>query len=97
MNEAGFVTTDSQPGVFDSAGEQRAYVEGLCAEATAERVIRELLGTDLVVLSYAPEMSGWGSIGVTVDDGAPFTFLGRQDSSYFVELLATGATTWARL
>ena len=60
-------------------------------EATAERVIRELLGSDLVVLSYAPEMSGWGSIAVTVDDGAPFTFLVRQDSSYFLELFGNGS------
>lgn len=82
LNEAGFVTMDSQPGVVDDAGAQRAYVEGLCFEETVDRVVHGLLRTDLVALTFAPGTSAWGGIAVTVDDGDPFTFLGRHDGSH---------------
>src|SRR4051794_36071352 len=90
LNQAGFVTTESQPGAIDPAGPQRAFVEGLCSAATATRVEHGLLGTDLVVLSFAPGTSAWGSIVVTVDDGEPFTFLGRHDPAHVLNYMTNG-------
>jgi hypothetical protein len=94
LNEASFVTVNSQPGAVDPAGAQRAYVEGLCSEETATRVINGLLGTELVVLSFAPGTNALGSIAVTVDDGEPFTFLGRHDASH-VEFFHNGSSDLA--
>ncbi|MFD1860787.1 hypothetical protein EHW97_11970 [Aeromicrobium camelliae] len=79
MNRAGFVTTDSQPGSINEPTRrvQRAYVEGICHEATAARIERGLLTEDLVMVSFAPGSDVDSSIVVTVSHGSPCTFLGR--------------------
>ncbi|NDK30615.1 DUF6919 domain-containing protein [Nesterenkonia haasae] len=79
MKRAGFVTTDSQPGWMDESTRctQRAYVEGICNESTAAKITEDLLAEDLVVISFSPGSDVYSSIAVTVDQGSPFTFLGR--------------------
>src|SRR5699024_1982089 len=78
MNRAGFITLGSQPGSIDepTRSAQRAYVVGICNESTAARIENDLLADDLVVIALAPGSDSCSSIVVTVDDGAPFTFLG---------------------
>ena len=91
MNAAGFITVDSQPGEVSPGWSQRAYVEGLCTEATAARIEAAVLGTELVLLSFAPGAIGEASITVSLDGRTPNTFLGRADPSYFNDLIGNGS------
>jgi hypothetical protein len=92
LNIAGFVTTSSQPGDRDPRWPQRAYVQGICSEEVAARIEMGLLGTELVVLSFAPGSTGDGNIAVSLDEGLPFTFLGRRDSAGEAEFYSNGSS-----
>jgi hypothetical protein len=82
INERGFVTETSQPGVpLDENGSgQRAFLDGLCSESTAWRICRALHGTDLVVVAFPPLASGRGQIVVTLDEDEEHTWCGIHES-----------------
>ncbi len=85
MNRSGFMTTSSQPGLIavPEGSAQRAYVEGFCNEETAYKIQTALLYEELVVITFAPDCESDSSIAVTIDDGQPFTFLGRWSVEEF--------------
>jgi hypothetical protein len=77
-NRAGFVTVWSQPGRPSGANRrQRAVIEGFCDEQLAERIIRGLVATDLVVLTGTSRTTDGPQVPVTLDDGEPFTWAGE--------------------
>lgn len=81
INQLGVLTMDSQPGVQkEMSHRQRAYLDLLCHEFTAEALETNLRDSGLIVTLYSPGASASGSITVTVDDGFPFTFSGRWSS-----------------
>ena len=91
MNEGGFLTETSQPGVplVDGYG-QRAFVDGFCDMRVQLEIERATLGTDIVVLAYPPGSPGQDGlqIPVTIDDHEPFTWVSSSmtdeviDSNY---------------
>jgi len=79
FNRAGYVTTESQPGVpVDEDGGQRAFVSGFASEATIHAVEAAILGTRLVTLVSPPGRNSPYSIPVTMlmQGNDPCTFLG---------------------
>jgi hypothetical protein len=91
LNEGGFLTEASQPGVplVDGSG-QRAFVEGFCDMRVQLDIERAILGTDIVMLAYPPGSPGQDGlqIPVTMDGHEPFTWVGSAmtdeviDSNY---------------
>jgi hypothetical protein len=78
LNRAGFLTTDSQPGLDNGySSKQRAFVEGLVKNPIFARLIERLaLTSDLYVLvSHRGQAAGL-RIPVTIDDFKAFTFAG---------------------
>lgn len=85
-NRAGFITNGSQPGIpRRNHGAQRAWVEGWCTEATAERIDNALLGTDLIVGRTPPGSDAWTRICVTSDAGRVFTTACALTRDYLIE------------
>ena len=77
LNNAGVWTDQSQPGAIDSPREkQRAFVTGYCTEETAEAITAAVVGTDLVALAAPCMLDSSFQVPVTIDDGAPFTWVG---------------------
>jgi hypothetical protein len=83
INRLGYFTDQSQPGatIVDGCG-QRAFVSGFCSETVAAIIGRELLSTDLVVITIPPVSAPAGQICVTIDGGDPFTWVGIAGSSH---------------
>ncbi len=104
LNQAGLVTDQSQPGVVDAAGSQRAFVTGFAADALAEAVQTACKHTDLVVVALPPlAPPSEAQIVVTLDGEDENTWLGRcmgtdRIDSYSEELapeaLAALAAAW---
>ncbi len=78
INELGFVTDDSQPGVplNESGYGQRAYLDGMCDEQTAWQLSGALHGLDIVVIGFPPGEGGSGQIVVTLDGWSENTWCG---------------------
>jgi len=77
LNRAGYVTTNSQPGVALRAGSgQRAFVTGYCDDLSLRRLERAVRDTDLVLLAFRPDDRGGEPVVVTMRDGAEATWLG---------------------
>ena len=56
LNQAGYVTTNSQPGqsMTRDGNAQRAFVRGYCTEDTYKRIDAALYGTELIALPRPP-------------------------------------------
>jgi len=77
VNRAGLVTTFSQPGVPLVAGSgQRASIDGFGTQDTIDRLQAATLGTDLVVIAFAPDCESGGQVVVTAINGHECTWLG---------------------
>ncbi len=77
VNRAGLLTTFSQPGqpYRDGAG-QRASIDGFGTDKTILRLQDLTLGTDLILILFAPGCPGGGQVPVTVMGGGECTWLG---------------------
>jgi hypothetical protein len=76
VNRAGFMTTFSQPGMPDADGWcQRAAVEGFCDKRLADRIVKELAGTDLVVLRHGPGATEEVRVPVTLNDARAYSWV----------------------
>ncbi|MBF5081496.1 DUF6919 domain-containing protein [Quadrisphaera sp. INWT6] len=85
LNRAGYVTTNSQPGVALRAGSgQRAFVTGYCDELSLRRPERAVRDTDLVLLAFRPYDGGGEPVVVTMRDGEEATWLGRPVSADYI-------------
>jgi hypothetical protein len=86
FNRSGLVTTGSQPGeeVLGGCG-QRAWVDGVCSEAVADRLVVAGLMSDLVVLAYRPGSVGESVIPVTISGLAPVTQVGGASSAEIID------------
>jgi len=77
FNRAGYLTTESQPGVpFDGHDGQRAFVSGFAGEATVDAVEAAILGTRLIALVTPTGRDNPFHIPVTVMEEAPCSFIG---------------------
>ena len=82
MNQAGFLTDNSQPG---SAEMQRAYVSGFLPQDTFEEIFTTISKmSTLIALTAVPGSLQLESYGVTVtlDQGQPFSFVRPGSSLY---------------
>ncbi len=86
FNRSGLVTTGSQPGeeVLEGCG-QRAWVDGVCSEAVAARLVMAGLISDLVVLAYPPGLLGDSVIPVTISSLVPVTHVGGASSAETID------------
>ena len=76
INEAGFVTIDSQMGDLESAWyKQRAYVSGIIAKSRRDAIMRALHEKDVIAISMAHRDCKWipdaGKIYLTVSEIKP--------------------------
>lgn len=77
VNRAGLFTTFSQPGLpFDGESGQRASIDGFGTSDTISRLQRLTLGTDLILIAFAPGCPSGGQVPVTVMGGGECTWLG---------------------
>lgn len=82
MNQFGFVTTCSQPGIpIEEGSGQRAFIHGICSAEMAGRICDLLIGSDLVVVTFPPMTGSTGQIVVTLDGWSEFTWCGIHDSN----------------
>jgi hypothetical protein len=86
FNRSGLVTTGSQPGeeVLKGCG-QRAWVDGVCSEAVAERLVVAGLTSDLVILAYPPGLVGDSVIPVTIRGLVPVTQVGGASTVEIID------------
>jgi hypothetical protein len=80
VNRAGFVTTQSQPGIpFDEHGSaQRADVSGFASSETFARLMGAVADADLIITAAraAPDEDQGPFINITLDEGEEFTWDG---------------------
>ena len=76
FNRAGFLTVVSQPGLDEGYSKQRAFVEGFACEATALRIERLSLCSDLYIYVAGPGESGGCRTTVTIDYLKPHAWAG---------------------
>lgn len=77
VNRAGLLTTFSQPGLpFVGGSGQRASIDGFGTRDTIGRLQRLTLGTDLILIAFAPGCESGGQVPVTVMGGGECTWLG---------------------
>ena len=89
FNCAGFLTVVSQPGLDEGYSKQRAFVEGFACEATALRIERLSLCSDLYIYVAGPGESGGCRTMVTIDYLKPFTWAGDaalDETGLFVQM-----------
>lgn len=78
INQLGFITDGSQPGMSNEHGIQRAWVDGFCDRDTADRIDRSLASSELVTFTIKTNRESFASLPVTrSSDGTPFTWAGR--------------------
>ena len=81
LNDAGLLTTHSQPGLaVDDTEAQRACVEGFALEEAALRFAERALYTDLHVQVSPPGVDAGYMVPITKADGHPYTWTGRADA-----------------
>lgn len=76
LNQAGFLTTDSQPGMERPDWKQRAFVDGFALESVARRIARISLFSDLHVVAVPPGYSAGFHTPVIVRDFMPHGWSG---------------------
>ena len=76
FNRAGFLTVVSQPGLDEGYSKQRAFVEGFACEATALRIERLSLCSDLYIYVAGAGESGGCRTTVTIDHLRPHAWAG---------------------
>lgn len=77
LNQSGFLTTFSQPGmtIEDGSG-QRAAVGGVCSKELAWTIAAVGLETDLLPFPYPPEWAGGYMVPITTFEFHPCTWCG---------------------
>lgn len=80
LNQAGYVTTNSQPGqsMTRDGNAQRAFVRGYCTEDTFKRIDAAIYGTELIALPRPPGMYHLCPVPVTTVGGKNFTWGGMS-------------------
>lgn len=85
LNEAGLLTTSSQPAVMEDNWRQRAFVDGFASEEGACRIDVKALYSDLHILTFPPGSEGGYQTPVTVSEGKPMTWNGHVDHDHMLE------------
>ncbi|MEQ4520933.1 hypothetical protein ABLI39_16405 [Pseudarthrobacter sp. B907] len=80
LNRNGLFTKESQPGLLDGAGAQRAYVTGFCTSESAGRLLDLSARTEFVTVAHAPGEMSRASIPVTLQEAEIVTVLGTSES-----------------
>lgn len=80
LNRNGLFTKESQPGLLDGAGAQRAYVTGFCTPESAGRLLDLSARTEFVTVAHAPGEMSRASIPVTLQVSEIVTVLGTSES-----------------
>jgi hypothetical protein len=79
LNQAGFLTSCSQPGELRAGYRQRAFVDGYATVEVVSRCLELELFTDLIVTAVPHNQTGGYLFPVTVDLFRPFTHTGHHD------------------
>jgi len=98
LNRAGYVTTNSQPGVALRAGTgQRAFVTGYCDDLSLRRLEGAVRDTDVVLVAFRPDEGAGEPVVVTMRDGGEATLVGRPASANYIRRVWDQDVTPARV